>query len=237
MSVVNKSVLMHSCRIEPKRLNKLELAADGRYIEERHVLPELDLGTPTPLQKALPEPKLKEGEPTYCRLQFEKCKCRNWITLSEANDFYEVGKAMKIFRIENSIILRDESLIWMPVTRERVPRVDLFSRADIERAFIGSSNPEENYRFNKEKRKYVPTASRELALWRDNVRAGIEFEQKFRRKFENDLEEWHKMYLAERVKLIRYWDSLEDTWERTTGKRVDPFDGRQLLAFGPDQRT
>ena len=237
MKVVNKSVLMHSCRIEPKRLDRLELAADGRYIEERHVLPELDLGSPTPLSKALPEPKAKEGEPTYCRLMFEHCRCRNWITLSEANDFYEVGKAMRVFRIERGVVIRDESLIWMPVTRERVPRVDLFAKADIERAFVGSPRKVQSHRYNREKGKYEPSESRLLARWREEARAEVEFEQKFRKKFVDDLEAWHRMYLAERAKWVVYWDDVEDVWERTTGRRDDPFVGRQLLAFGPDQRT
>jgi hypothetical protein len=239
MKVVNKSVLVHSCHPLSGELSRTALEIEGRYVEKINTLGGKDLGAVPRLGQEAPPPLALLSEPQYLIMR-SKCRCRRWITLWEADEYHQIGKAFQVLMLTRGALVRDESLIWMPVTRERVPRVDLISRPDIERAFIGSDKLSKHFFYNATKKRYEPVGKPAGAVqhdWLMEARAEIEFEQKFRKRFQSMIDEWHNMYMTERAKWIVDWSTVEAKWQEANGSKDDPFLGRQLLAFGPDQRT
>ncbi len=69
------------------------------------------------------------------RLMPIKCACRKMVTLSEANDLIETGQAEQVFKVKRGTIETDHLAVWMSQERQ-VPRVDLISAADIDRAYV-----------------------------------------------------------------------------------------------------
>jgi hypothetical protein len=145
--VIEYSVKCHTCRLlqdyGPGTLEE-GMIPGNRYICVRN--PRRDEGDP----KSYLEEVLKE--PEYYRMR-ENCKCRKWITFREAIDLCDSGHALWAFKIKNHEVERCEpdpprrnalgspirgalGHIWRPVVVGKVPRIDLITKADIERAYI-----------------------------------------------------------------------------------------------------
>lgn len=75
------------------------------------------------------------GETPWYRLLPKTCKCRKKITMAEASTLLQQGVANPIWISGRKAVEVDMTSIWMAQQRQ-VPRVDLISRADIERAYI-----------------------------------------------------------------------------------------------------
>lgn len=76
----------------------------------------------------------------FFRIVPEKCKCKKEITREKADLFIERRKAFPIYRPDPPAPLDkekiDEFQIAMPLNRAQTPRVDLITKADIERAYV-----------------------------------------------------------------------------------------------------
>lgn len=138
MTTVHYSVRVHTCKPLTKKgfFKPYQMEEDERYIKttaEALTEQEMYLG-------------LKENEATYLAMP-KKCNCRKWLTIYDADALIKAGQALWFCRSVNGVTklcepYRDRKNkmvlghIWRPVEREKVPRIDLITRADIERAFI-----------------------------------------------------------------------------------------------------
>ena len=146
--VIEYSVKVHTCRLlqdyGPGTLEE-QILPSNRYICVRN--PRADEGAP----KSWLEQVTKE--PEYYRMRPDgNCKCRKWITFREAIDLCDSGHALWAFKKKDGKVLRCEpdpprrnalgplrgalGHIWRPVVVGRVPRIDLITKADIERAYV-----------------------------------------------------------------------------------------------------
>jgi len=71
----------------------------------------------------------------------DRCRCRKWIKLFDADQQIQMGSAFRILRKKRGALTADEREIWMPIIRlsselPRVPRIDLITSTDIERAYV-----------------------------------------------------------------------------------------------------
>lgn len=74
------------------------------------------------------------------RLLPNKCSCRKQATRYEAEQLIETGRAEPIWKYKDRRMQIDDNCIWM-AQQVKVPRIDLISKADIERAYT-SDNPD-----------------------------------------------------------------------------------------------
>lgn len=81
---------------------------------------------------AIGEKYLASGD--YFRLLPHQCQCRKFITMYEARQLIETGRASPIYKYKRGRMEPEIYYIWM-AQQVRVPRVDLISKADIERAY------------------------------------------------------------------------------------------------------
>lgn len=208
-----KSVLVHSCRIRKEKGAPRDCLVSGYlYVGE--------LG-------------IKIGDQSWYYPLPESCRCKRRVSVAEATEFEARGWAVWILqfkRRKGEVVLNDEvsTKIWMPVVRERVPRVDLISRADVERAYIGSERKSSHY-------KYFPVLKMHLVVqgapegktlkeWLKEAEEEKNFEARIRRQFYRYIEDCHELTMDFRAKLLVPF-------------QPDPFEGRVLFPFSPDQRT
>lgn len=76
----------------------------------------------------------------HFRLLPHKCSCRKSVTTYEARQLVETGQAEPIYRFKRGRMEPEIFTIWM-AQQSQVPRIDLISKADIERAYT-SDDPE-----------------------------------------------------------------------------------------------
>jgi len=74
------------------------------------------------------------------RLLPNKCSCRKLVTRAEAEHLVVSGQAEPIWKYKDRRVQMDDLSIWM-AQQVMVPRIDLISKADIERAYT-SDDPE-----------------------------------------------------------------------------------------------
>lgn len=71
-----------------------------------------------------------------------KCRCKRMITEAQKKVYLEQRKAIEVYKPrENEDIVEggdcvEENIVVMPLDRSKTPRVDLVTKADIERAYI-----------------------------------------------------------------------------------------------------
>jgi hypothetical protein len=188
----------------------------------------------------------------------KSCRCNKgrYVGTKEATRFVEQGKAVWALYRKDGEMQIDERMIWMPVVKERVPRVDMISRADVERAYIGSELRSGHYVYDRKKQKFVVIGTMpegiNKAEWAADAEAEVKHEKNIRKKFSQDIEECHGMILWSRIQCGRTRTVVRNGLERCEGKwgiplddksytiraeRKDPFEGRSLLPFSPESRT
>jgi len=219
------SVLVHSCPVEPVVSLKDTLVDGFKYV--------LDGPDPEDLFRHL---QVTEGH-QYFALKIkptkhgdvQRCSCRQLIGYAEAMELLQNGNAkavwelnkkherMELYQREKPISQDGkptgttliETHIWR-AQQTKVPRIDLVSQADIERAY---SNP--------------------LVVWavesilhgrRDFPFETIEDNPATAKIYSRYIDEIHRMYMENRKELIVPF-------------REDPTGGRLLFPFPPDERT
>ena len=120
-------VLVHTCHdrdTDPRRLPQFNL--DRKYYTDD---PKFSSFLPLPL----------------------KCKCKKMVSKNKAKDMLENGQALSVFKpplarakdSEEGLRLNDDRLdltqIVSVVNRAQTPRVDVITKADVERAYISGS--------------------------------------------------------------------------------------------------
>ena len=68
------------------------------------------------------------------------CSCKKRITIGFAQELINTGRAEPVYKLKRGRMEPDVLAIWMAQQRQ-VPRIDLISRPDIERAYL-SDDPE-----------------------------------------------------------------------------------------------
>jgi predicted Holliday junction resolvase-like endonuclease len=135
---------------------------------------------------------------------------------------------LRFRRDKGRVVLNNEAVssIWMPVERERVPRIDLISRADIERSIFGSERKSKHYRYNSYKKRFE-TVTHQVGLskkeWQDDLKSEEQFERRIRKQYQQYIDECHRVAMEARAELMAPF-------------RPDPFEGRCLFLFH-DERT
>ena len=224
-------ILVHTCKANlhaPLPLEKLE--RETRYIKIQKTKKVKDLGAPAKLGQEIVVQE-REVIESVCYLQLPKsCRCRKYVRLYEANEAFMCnyaakealanGSAMPIYKVKGDSVQIDENCIWMPIVRERVPRIDLITKADIERSVIGSERKSKFYRFNRDARRFerimTPPEGTTLVDWLVGLDEEIRLERQFRKRFKQYIEECH-------------WITLEARAELMAPFRPDPFEGRPLF--------
>ena len=203
--VITRNIKVHSCRVVPDGRRRDLLIPNERYIGE--------LGVSL------------EAQSWYYQLK-RTCRCRRFISVSDATEFVARGTAVWLLKVKKNAIIPDDGAVWMPVERERVPRVDLITRSDIERAVTGSERRSRHHRFDSVLQRFVrlaPPDGTTKEEWRKDAEEEVKFERRIRKQYSFYIEEIHDMYMENRAKLIVPF-------------RPDPFEGRCLF-FSNDQRT
>lgn len=137
-SIIYRSVKIHSCAL---------LSDRGSFTDARLMPTERYVCVKNPKEdKPVQKPYLEEWtkEPEYYQMR-TKCVCRKWATLHEAIELTDNGQAKWAYKIKKQTVYRCEpgfpradaiGHIWLPVEVGRVPRIDLITRTDIEKAYI-----------------------------------------------------------------------------------------------------
>ena len=86
---------------------------------------------------------MADGSPWYRLLQ-PKCRCRKLVTQRDAVELVEEGVAENVWRVKKGRIDIDLNMIWMSQQRQ-VPRVDMITKADIERAYVDETESSMEY--------------------------------------------------------------------------------------------
>ncbi|MDA4129167.1 MAG: hypothetical protein OK457_00195 [Thaumarchaeota archaeon] len=201
---VNKSVLVHSCRLQPRSLTRDLVVSGDLYVGELGINLAQQEG-----YRALPK----------------SCRCKRYVTVAQATEFEAQGWAAWIVQFKRKkgevVLNTDVSMkLYMPVLRERVPRVDLISRADIERAYIGSEKISAHYKYNPTTQRYTvvrifPEGS-SAKEWMAEADVEVRFERRIRKQFKRYIEECHNITMSFRQQLIVPF-------------KPDPFEGRPLI--------
>lgn len=197
------SILVHSCTLKKDKLCPRHVVVSGTpYVGE--------LG------------RNLEHQEWYCPLP-KKCRCRRFITVAEATEFVLSGQAVWILQFKHrkgEVVLNDDAInkIWMRVEREKVPRVDLITRADIERSIIGSERKSKHYQFNQKTRRFeniqkMPGFT--VKEWTEDALKEAKFEKRIRDQYSKYIEECHLVTLNARIALKAPF-------------RPDPFEGRSI---------
>jgi hypothetical protein len=230
MTVIHYLVRVHSCRIQLRTIPFENLMREERYVEIKKMRKVRDFGRPEPgkLSEAFVIEEREEVESLYYLKLPKSCRCRKFITMYAADQFVESGKATRTFKLLARGLQKDENQIWMPVVRERVPRVDLISRSDMERAYIGSNQKSRHHQYNPRTKKFevIRTVPEGLTLgqWLLKAEEEVQFERRIRKQYKQYIDQCHDVTMAARSELIVPF-------------RVDPFEGRTLFSFAKEQRT
>lgn len=207
-----KNVLVHSCRVKPNGRPRDLLIPGEKYVGELGV---------------------KIGDQEWYYPLLSSCRCKRYVSVADATEFEAQGWAVWILqfkRKKGEIVLNDEvsTKIWMPVVRERVPRVDMISRSDIERAYVGSEKVSAHHKYNPITRKFMVVRTvpedKTLKEWLAEAQKEEKFERHIRSQFQEYIEECHSVTLNARAELMVPFSP-------------DPFEGRCLFPFAKDQRT
>lgn len=98
-----------------------------------------------------------------------KCTCKEKVSLDDARKFLDQGKALKVYKPKKSKRLNearvDRFQIVIVVDRPRTPRVDLTTKADIERAYgVGAGGQEKYIRLIEEIHKMIMSERAKLII-------------------------------------------------------------------------
>ncbi len=222
------SVLVHSCPTEPTVSLKDTLVDGFKYV--------LDEADPKDLFRPL---QITEGH-QYFALKIRKdkdgdtqrCSCRQLIGYAEAMDLLATGNAKAVWELNKKHDRMEfyqhekpvsdatgkkigtilETHVWR-AQQTKVPRIDLVSQADIERAYL----PQAALKNLLLREIPTPTTDEiEKAFFSDNPY--------IQKQYQRYVEEIHKLYMTNRAELIVPF-------------REDPGEGRLLFPFPPDERT
>lgn len=202
--IINKSVLIHSCRPKTELIPRDLLVPNERYIGEQNI-----------------------EKQVWFRRMPKSCRCKRRTTLYQADEFVANGWAIWIVKVKKGAVIPDESRIWMPVVRERVPRIDLIAKADIERSVIGSERKSKHFVYDSSRRKFVKVGTIPDGMtrqdWMMDYQREEAFERHIRKQYSQYIQECFLVAMQARKELIAPF-------------RKDPFEGRALFNFS-DQRT
>lgn len=212
MDTVNKTVLVHSCHVQPAVIPRDLVVSGDLYVGEMGVhISRQEYYSPLP----------------------KSCRCKRRVSSAEATQFVSYGWAVWILqfrRRKGEVVLNDEveKKIMMPVVRSRVPRVDLISRADIERAYIGSEKKTRHFVFNPIKQKFVRVQVVPEGMtkreWMMEAEEEVKFERRIRKQYQQYIDDCHQVTLDARFALMVPFIP-------------DPFEGRTIFSFSPEMRT
>ena len=183
------------------------------------------------------EDEKEEIETLYYLKLPKTCRCRKFISNYEADQFVALGKAMRTFKLLARGLVRDENRIWMDVVRSKVPRVDLISRSDVERAYTGSNKRSQFRRYSPISQRYeliVPrnkTIGSQLLLEAQETKK----EKRIQKQYKEYIEGVHDLYMNFRAKLIVPFKPHPDDLFKDDDHL--PYPGRTLFSFGPDMKT
>ena len=245
-------VLVHTCKISLVPIQEHNLAREERYLKLQKMKEVKDFGTPVPLGQVFEITKRTEpdGPPTYLKLP-KSCRCRKFTSLRDADQYVSTytakdllanGNAMCTWKLLVKGLEPDDNQIWMPA-QGRVPRIDLISRADIERAYIGSDRKSKHYKFNRITNRFdivaEPPEGMSKQEWILEGEKEIQDERKLRKRFRDYINECHEVTMTARAAITVPWIIEKDAWKKGIKDRFtgDEFDGRTIMGFGPDMKS
>lgn len=123
-------VVAHWCRLS-KDLYPLSMLTPGK----RYILIHEEEGKQPLYQLLSMNCSCKKEE--MCDHHGPDCSCQKTISKIQADWMISIGQAEKVWKARKRQVDIDYNAIWLPQQRQ-VPRIDLISQADIERAYIES---------------------------------------------------------------------------------------------------
>jgi len=207
MKTIVKSVLVHSCELQPSVQPESSLVIGQKYVLVSQDPEDFD---PVPL-----------GDDRSYYILKAKCSCRQLVTFNHSEDLLAIGGAKAIWqlnpkknrlelyqvekplfdekvvngkRVHTKIGTMLETHIWRR-QQVKVPRIDLISAADIERAYL--EDPKSS------------TA----------------------RRYQRYIEEVHELFMKNRAELFVPFIEEDEQIKR------NPVQGRLMFPFPPDDRT
>lgn len=123
------SVLVHSCQQAGDDSDAQDKSRFGRTFVRRkeHLNPKRRYYTT--------DPKFESFKPLPL-----KCVCRKYVTDDIAAEFVKQGKALLVYKPKEDEILSEKHVDWehliMVTDRVQTPRVDMVTKADMERAYV-----------------------------------------------------------------------------------------------------
>lgn len=193
-------VLVHSCYVQKPIKN---LHVDGCLQEEDRYI---------------------QFEDYFCPLR-KLCPCKKCILWKDAYTLVVDQQAIWLWKSDpdrKGYALQDQTQIYLSKRRERVPRVDLPVKADIERAYIGSERKSEHDYYDPIRQKYVIRRTIPEGMttksWAEHGQEEVAYEARIRKQNQRYIEGCHKVTVEARKELI-------------VAPRDDPFEGRTLFSF------
>ena len=119
MKTIVYSVLVHSCLLQMQLVFEDQLDPDKQYVS-------MDVNDP------------------WYRAVRDKCNCRKLVTYAVADEMVNEGVAEPLWKSRKSKIEKVSTAVWMG-QQPQVPRIDLSTEFDLERAFINGSQEYVNY--------------------------------------------------------------------------------------------
>jgi hypothetical protein len=119
MKTIVYSVVVHSCLLRRNLVSADHLDPNDQYVA------------------------MDDKEEWYCALM-RKCSCRKLVTYDVADDLVKNGSAELVWKIRKTKIEKINTSIWM-AQQVKVPRIDLSTEEDIERAFINGNEEYVDY--------------------------------------------------------------------------------------------
>ena len=110
MRTIIFSVTVHSCLLRRNLVFKDQLDPDDQYVS------------------------MDDNDPWYRALP-KKCTCRKLVTYAKADELVNNGVAEMLWKARKTKIERVNTSIWMS-QQVKVPRIDLSTEEDIERAYL-----------------------------------------------------------------------------------------------------
>ena len=231
MRTIEKSVLVHSCELQPVVRPESSLQIGAKYVLVKEDPAEISTVA-------------FDGTGQYFALK-DKCNCRQLVTFAESENLLKIGgakaiwhlnlkkKRMELCQIRKQIFntradgkkeqvgVLVETHIWRQ-QQVRVPRVDVISFKDIQRAYL------DDHHF------YIDYIEDVHDLYMQN-RLDLfapEVAVELKRLYHADHEKTKLLKNGERKQLEQIADKI-----KAKGFKEDPTDGRLIFPFPTDERT
>lgn len=243
MKTIVKSVLVHSCELQPSVQPELSLVVGQKYVLVSQD-PEDFVGI-TPTGEIKTKNPVPLGDDRSYFILNSKCSCRQLIAVDLLEVLFDIGGAKAIWQLNPKKNQLELYQVEVPLFEEKVvddkkvhiklgtkllthiwrqqqvkvPRIDLISAADIERAYLEDPKSSTARRY----KRYIEEIHEFYMRNRFNL---------FAPEVASELHKLYKSGITKKEDVEAQANAV-----KSAGYREDPTGGRILFPFSPDERT